>query len=79
MLIDKELGFKCCYAGACKPLDHSLDSWVSVNRTWFSGIRAQHCPPPAECGPAPLCAVQVVNDSFHAKCISGMCTKAPKR
>jgi hypothetical protein len=78
MLVDKKLGFGCCYAGACQPIDYAEKKWIALNKEWFQGIRAKHCPSPADCGPAPLCAVRVVNDNYLAKCVRNVCTKAQK-
>lgn len=73
VLVNKELGFGCCYAGACQPINHSDAKWIAVNKAWFDSVQDMHCPD--DCGPAPGCAVQVLNDSFEASCIGGSCVK----
>lgn len=72
-LVNSELAFSCCWAGACEPMDYSLERWIAVNAQWYEGQREQHCP--ADCGPAPMCAVRVVNDNYTAICQEGICEK----
>jgi hypothetical protein len=77
-LINKDLRFSCCWAGACEPIDYSLDTWIAVNKDWFAEQRATECPTPEDCGPAPMCAVRAINENFRAQCINSVCHKAPK-
>jgi hypothetical protein len=74
-LVDEELAFSCCWAGACREINYSEGKWIAVNNDWFEQQRLRHCT--ADCGPAPLCAVRVKNDNFTASCVEGMCKKLP--
>ncbi len=74
ILADESLGFSCCYEGACAQIDHSDSKWIAVNSTWFGMQRNKHCP--NDCGPAPGCPIQIINDSFEAICSNGFCEKA---
>jgi hypothetical protein len=78
LLINEDLGFSCCWVGACEPIDYSLDKWIAVNKDWFAEQRATDCPPPEECGPAPMCAVRAINENFRAQCMNSVCQKVPK-
>lgn len=73
VLVDESLGFSCCWAGACARINYSEDKWTAVNGTWYSAQREKNCP--ADCGPAPGCPIQVLNDSFAAVCNGGTCEK----
>ena len=77
-LINEELGFSCCWAGACEAIDYSLDKWIAVSKDWFAEQRAANCPPPEECGPAPMCAVRAINENFEAQCMNNVCQKVPR-
>jgi hypothetical protein len=76
-LVDKSLGFGCCYADACQAINYSEDKWISLNKEWFKQVQAQHCPSKEECGPAPMCAVRAINTNFTAECIENKCKKIP--
>lgn len=78
VLINNELGFSCCWAGACEERDYSLDKWVAANRNWFEEGREKYCPSIEECGPAPGCATRLLNDSFEAKCEIYRCGPAER-
>ena len=73
VLTDSSLGFSCCYAGACEPLNYSDAKWEAVSGQWLASQREQYCP--ADCGPAPGCPFQILNDSFEALCQDGQCRK----
>ena len=75
-LINKDLNFGCCWAGVCQPIDYSKDNWVAVNRRWFEDSRTKACSSQA-CGLEPKCPVNLVNDSFEARCVGGQCIKLP--
>ena len=75
ILADSSLGFSCCYLGACREIDYSNDTWTSVNKEWFEKGKHDLCLTPEECGPAPMCAIRVKNDSFKAACINENCIK----
>ena len=75
LLVNEEYGFRCCWVGACDPVDYAGESWVAVNRAWFEGLREKNCPLVSECGPAPLCAVRAVNEDVVAACVDNACTK----
>ncbi len=75
ILVDEELGFSCCWAGECGQIEYSLGKWIAVNKEWYESERRGHCP--SDCGPAPGCPVQLVNDSFTAMCSDNKCEKAP--
>jgi hypothetical protein len=77
VLVNSELGFSCCWAGACEALDYSQDKWIAANRAWYEAGRASYCPPEKDCGPAPGCAVQSINENYTAGCLSGACHKLP--
>jgi len=74
-LINKELGFSCCWAGACEEIDYSLNKWIAVNKNWFNKEREKKCLSIQECGPAPLCPVKIINDNYRAQCINNICKK----
>jgi len=78
-LANSDLGFQCCYAGACEPIDYSLDKWIAVNTDWYIAGRTSYCPAKEECGPAPGCAAQAKNLNYSAKCIARECRKVPIR
>ena len=85
ILINKDLGFSCCWEGACEEIDYSLDRYVAVNQDSFHSLRIKECPWVEDkakryekCGPAPGCPVALINDNFVAKCVNNICTKAPK-
>ena len=73
ILVDESLGFSWCYEGACAQIDYSEDKWIAVNSTWFGVQRNKYCP--NDCGPAPGCPTQIINDSFEAVCSNGFCEK----
>ena len=76
-LIREDYGFSCCYIGACMPIDYAEDEWIAVNKQWFEQGKKQYCPSDAECGPAPMCAVQSINESFSASCVQVQCITTP--
>ncbi|MEW5955737.1 MAG: hypothetical protein AB1626_04355 [Candidatus Micrarchaeota archaeon] len=78
LLVNKERGFSCCWAGACEEIDYSQEKWVAANRQWFESQRTANCPSTEECGPAPMCAVRAVNEDFEATCMRGACVKTPQ-
>ncbi|MFH0884697.1 MAG: hypothetical protein V1861_03225 [Candidatus Micrarchaeota archaeon] len=77
LLVNSELGFSCCWAGACEPIDYSQDKWIAINRAWYEAGRASYCPVEKDCGPAPGCAVQSINENYMANCSANKCTKLP--
>ncbi|MEK6964177.1 MAG: hypothetical protein AABX70_07140 [Nanoarchaeota archaeon] len=77
-LINKDLEFQCCEAGACDAIDYSKRNWISVNKNWFESERTKNCPPTEQCGPIPNCPTKIVNENFEAKCTQGQCQKQPK-
>lgn len=77
VLMNRDLGLGCCWAGACQPVDYSLTNWMAVNKSWIEGLKAENCPSREECGPAPMCPIRLINDSFEARCVSGACQKVP--
>jgi hypothetical protein len=74
-LINKEYGFSCCYIGACQIINYSEEKWMAVNVNWFANGHEQYCPTKGECGPAPMCPVQSIDENYHVKCIKGNCIK----
>jgi|GEM_PF-4673618 len=93
MLINKELGFRCCWAGACEEIDYSLDKYISVNKESFLKLRTENClegdvwqattseekiREDEVCGPPPLCPTRIINDNFIAQCVNNTCQKVPK-
>jgi len=76
-LINKDLRFSCCWAGACESIDYRENKWIAVNKNWFRAEKKKNCPTVEECGPAPLCAVRAINEDFTAKCIDQVCQKVP--
>lgn len=78
-LINQDLGYRCCWVGACDAIDYSQDKWIAVNKAWFEKGRAASCPPTEECGPAPLCAAKAVNLDFTAQCIDQICQKTQNK
>ncbi len=74
-LINEDLEFACCYAGACALTDYSEANWIAVNAARFDSLRTITCPAKDACGPAPLCAVYVEPSGYAAKCIQNTCTK----
>lgn len=77
-LINKNLGFRCCWSGACGSVDYSLDKYISVNVKSFLELRDKNCPSEETCGPAPGCPTQIINNNFAAKCVNNICQKIPK-
>jgi hypothetical protein len=75
VLVDRELGFACCWAGACEAINYSEAKWIGVNRDWFERERSDNCP--GDCGPAPACAVRSLDENFTARCVDGICEKVP--
>jgi hypothetical protein len=75
VLINKNNGFSCCWAGACDVVDYSLDEYVSVNSSSFYNFRQEFCPSENECGPSPGCPTTMINDNFKAKCVNSLCVK----
>ncbi|MBU0527191.1 hypothetical protein KKE92_01815 [Candidatus Micrarchaeota archaeon] len=73
ILVDESLGFPCCWVGACAQINYSQDKWIAVNGTWFGLQKNKYCT--NDCGPAPGCPIQLVNDSFEAICSNGFCEK----
>ncbi|PIP16954.1 MAG: hypothetical protein COX44_02605 [Candidatus Portnoybacteria bacterium CG23_combo_of_CG06-09_8_20_14_all_37_13] len=78
LLINRDLGFGCGLAGFCDSIDYSLNKYIAVNVKSFLGLKEKNCEPLPEVTPFPMCAVQIINDNFFAKCISGICAKVPK-
>jgi hypothetical protein len=77
-LINEKLEYSCCYAGSCEIIDYSQKKWVSVNKEWFEDKQNRFCPPIENCGPAPGCATQKINDRFEATCVQNKCQKTYK-
>ena len=76
-LVNSAYGFGCCYAGACEPVDYSLEGWEAVNAEWHQSASAKYCPTTEQCGPAPMCLPRPVNENYSAKCIAKECRKVP--
>lgn len=76
-LVNKKLGFSCCWAGACEGINYSQDKWVAMNKKWYDGVQKRYCPNQSECGPAPMCAVKAINTNYTASCINKQCKKVP--
>ncbi|HSB46369.1 MAG TPA: hypothetical protein VLD37_00005, partial [Candidatus Bilamarchaeum sp.] len=77
VLVDSELGFRCCYAGQCEAVDYSLGKWTAVSSKWYSDGTSKYCPAPQDCGPAPMCNPKPVNEDYSARCIAKECRKVP--
>jgi hypothetical protein len=77
VLADRDLGYSCCWAGRCEPIDYSLPKWMAVNAGWLADGKAKNCLAPDKCGPAPGCPTRIINASFAAACVSGACQKVP--
>jgi len=92
-LRDNDLGFGCCWTGACKSIDYSLDNYIAVNKESFIELRSLSCPigdlwsahtseektlKYQTCGPAPGCPNKITNIDFIARCINNVCEKIPK-
>ncbi|MBD3210577.1 hypothetical protein GF318_04315 [Candidatus Micrarchaeota archaeon] len=75
LLVNRELGFSCCWAGVCEAVNYSEDKWIAVNRKWFNESREQYCP--RNCGPRPPCFVEPLNINYSARCIGNQCEKVP--
>lgn len=75
LLVNRDLAYGCCYAGACQPIDYSQDQWIAVNRGDFEAKQKTYCPAQSQCGPAPACAQQFVQTDFVAGCVSNRCIK----
>jgi len=73
MLVNSELNFSCCWAGACEPIDLMQPKWIAVNKAWFENQRSLNCP--SQCGPAPGCPTRIINGNYTAACIAGGCIK----
>ena len=82
-LLNHDYGLGCCWAGACDRVDYSKKNWIAVNSKWLEVQRTDNCPSKepkgnelyGECGPAPGCAAQPINENFVAKCVKNTCTK----
>ena len=77
VLVNSDLGYACCWIGACDHKDYSESKWVAVNKDKFSSERSLNCQKPEDCGPAPGCSVMVL-DNYEAKCIESKCQKVIK-
>jgi hypothetical protein len=77
ILVNEERGFSCCWAGACERIDYSMAVWIAVNTDWFTNGKSVNCPSEEECGPAPGCAAQSINENYSAKCVDKRCRKVP--
>jgi hypothetical protein len=77
MLLDKSLGFGCCWSGACAQINYSEDKWVARNKEWFESVQDRNCPDQFDCGPAPLCPIRAIDTNFTASCINNTCKKIP--
>jgi hypothetical protein len=77
-LVNSELEFACCYAGACQRINYSEGKWIAVNAEWFNSAREANCPSKGECGPSPMCPTWMPVDDIEAKCIASKCEKVPK-
>jgi hypothetical protein len=75
ILINIEQRFSCCWAGRCDMLNYSMGKWAAVSKYWFDSGQAENCPSIDNCGPAPMCATRMPEDSFAAKCVNGRCVK----
>ncbi len=73
ILVDESLGFSCCWAGACAQINYSKDKWVAVRKMWYEEQQDKYCT--SDCGPAPGCPIQILNDSFEAICNEHVCEK----
>ncbi len=93
LIIDKNLGFSCCWAGSCSSVDLSRDKWIAVNIESFLELRKLSCPSgdiwipetseektqkDQACGDPPGCPNLIINDNFIARCIDNVCEKVPK-
>jgi len=77
ILVDKSLGFGCCWSGACAQLNYSEDKWIALNLDWSEAVQDQYCPDPFECGPAPGCPIRAIDTNYTASCINSSCRKMP--
>ena len=77
-LINKDLGWRCCWAGYCGEVNRSLDEWIAINIEWFEEGRAKYCPSKEECGPSPMCAVRIPDQRIEAQCVQNFCQKVSK-
>jgi len=75
VLVDGSLGLSCCYAGACKEVDHSSDDYVAASASWYRDAKDSVCPDATECGPSPLCPVHMADQGYRARCEAGICIK----
>ncbi len=77
VLVDEELGFGCCWAGACEAVNYSNPQWIAVNKAWYGQGKAAYCPAVQDCGPGPACFPRPLDQNWTANCFSGTCQKAP--
>ncbi len=75
LLVNNELAYSCCYAGACQAIDYSESKWVAVNVADYSTKRSTYCPADDKCGPAPGCPSQYTPSNFVARCQQNVCVK----
>jgi len=75
-IINKDLGLSCCYAGACDIVDYSKDNYVAVNSLSYEILRDLKCPLKEDCGPAPFCPTQIINENSYGKCVNNICEKS---
>jgi hypothetical protein len=78
MLINRDLGYSCCWAESCITRDYFKDNWISVNKHIFEAVQKKNCPPLNQCGPQPLCPGVIIIDTYEARCINNVCEKVGK-
>ena len=77
-IINKEMGYRSCWPGACEQADYSLNKYIAVNKESFKIYRESELkfrPSNEECGPMPGCPTAIINIDFDAKCVNERCKK----
>ena len=75
-MVNQFIGWGCCYAGQCDPIDYSQDNWIAVNSSDYNQQRAKYCPSKDQCGPMPGCPSSITPSNFVAVCRQSSCIKA---
>ncbi len=77
-LVNQLIGWGCCYAGQCDPIDYNQSNWIAVNGANFTQQQVKYCPTKEQCGPMPGCPSKIISTNFVAACQQGVCAKTEK-
>jgi|GEM_PF-5134540 len=77
-LANQFVGWGCCYAGQCDPVDYSQDNWISVNSQKYTAGQTKYCPAKSACGTPPACPSSIKLSNFVAVCQQSTCVKTER-